>query len=128
MQFAEVADSRCRMCDCGGTVRCLSLSRATVSLQALVRITALATMAGFLPSMTQQIRRPSERGLLYCMANSAFAFYMFSYQVSFLMSRLSETPTSASQNNSLPLPNVGWKSACTTFELQRVEAKSSDRD
>jgi hypothetical protein len=34
-----------------------------------------------LPSMVQQMLQPSPRGLLLGMANSAFAFFMFSYQV-----------------------------------------------
>lgn len=50
-------------------------------LQDLVKIAGLATLVACLPSMLQQLRKPSPKGLLYCMANTASAFYMFSYQV-----------------------------------------------
>ncbi len=40
-----------------------------------------ATLFTALPAMLQQIRRPSKKGLLLCMASSAFAFFLFSYQV-----------------------------------------------
>lgn len=42
---------------------------------------AFITILAALPSMVQQILRPSVPGLLLGMANSAFAFFMFSYQV-----------------------------------------------
>jgi len=48
---------------------------------ALVRLCALATLAAFLPSLAHQVLRPSARGLLYGMANSAWAFFLFSFQV-----------------------------------------------
>jgi len=48
---------------------------------ALVRLCALATLAAFLPSLVHQVLRPSARGLLYGMANSAWAFFLFSFQV-----------------------------------------------
>ena len=39
------------------------------------------SLAAALPSMIHQIKYPSPRGLLLGMANSALAFYLFSYQV-----------------------------------------------
>ncbi|CAL8467236.1 g6772 [Coccomyxa elongata] len=51
------------------------------SQQELVRMCAGATLFTALPAMLQQIRRPSKKGLLLCMASSAFAFFLFSYQV-----------------------------------------------
>jgi len=47
----------------------------------LWRMCAAATLLALLPSAVQQARRPSRRGLLLCMANSAFAFFLLSYQV-----------------------------------------------
>ena len=47
----------------------------------LVRTCTLATLAAFLPSVAHQVARPSRRGLLYGMANSAWAFFLFSFQV-----------------------------------------------
>lgn len=40
-----------------------------------------ATLLGFLPSFIMQIRKPSKKTLPLCMANTAFSFYLFSYQV-----------------------------------------------
>ena len=40
-----------------------------------------ATLFTALPAMLQEIRRPSKKGLLLCMASTAFAFFLFSYQV-----------------------------------------------
>lgn len=39
-----------------------------------------ATISACLPSMLQQIRAPSKRGFLYGLLNSAFSFYLFSFQ------------------------------------------------
>ncbi|GLI67446.1 hypothetical protein VaNZ11_011639 [Volvox africanus] len=59
----------------------------------LLRAAAVTTLAAGAPAMAHQImgrpaqpigggvRSPTRWGLLRCMANSAFAFYMFSYQV-----------------------------------------------
>jgi hypothetical protein len=47
----------------------------------LMRVCATATLAAAAPSMVQQIRAPSRRGLLLALANSGYAFFMFSYQV-----------------------------------------------
>jgi alpha-1,3-glucosyltransferase len=47
----------------------------------LVKVCSVATVLAALPSMVQQMVRPSRAGLLYGMANSAMAFYMLSYQV-----------------------------------------------
>lgn len=57
------------------------MHQSQVSLQALLRITAASTLAGILPSMLHQIWHPSQLGLLYSMCNTAFAFFMLSYQV-----------------------------------------------
>ncbi|GMN63358.1 hypothetical protein TIFTF001_032433 [Ficus carica] len=40
-----------------------------------------ATISACLPSMLQQIRAPSKRGFLFGLLNSAFSFYLFSFQV-----------------------------------------------
>ncbi|KAG1657002.1 hypothetical protein FOA52_012003 [Chlamydomonas sp. UWO 241] len=48
---------------------------------ALVALCAGITVAAAMPAILHQIARPSKQGLLTCMANSAFAFYMFSFQV-----------------------------------------------
>ncbi|XP_059434121.1 probable dolichyl pyrophosphate Man9GlcNAc2 alpha-1,3-glucosyltransferase isoform X2 [Corylus avellana] len=40
-----------------------------------------ATISSCLPSMVQQIWAPSSQGFLYGLLNSAFSFYMFSFQV-----------------------------------------------
>lgn len=47
----------------------------------LMKLTILCTVMAFLPSMAHQIIRPSKKGFIYCLANSSFAFYLFSYQV-----------------------------------------------
>lgn len=47
----------------------------------LVQLCSAATLAAAAPAMTAQIGRPSPRGLLLCLANSAMAFFLFSYQV-----------------------------------------------
>ncbi len=51
-------------------------------MQALVTMCAGASLLAALPSMIHQILSPSPRGLLMGMANSALAFFLFSYQVS----------------------------------------------
>ena len=53
-----------------------------VSLQVLVKLCAAVTLGSCLPAMAQQLLKPSSHGLLRCMACSAFAFFLFSYQVS----------------------------------------------
>lgn len=55
--------------------------KALLPTNNLVRVCAAFTLAAAAPSMAQQIRAPSPQGLLLAMANSAFAFYMFGYQV-----------------------------------------------
>ena len=50
-------------------------------LQVLVRACMGMTLASAAPALLQQLRRPSPRGLLLCMASSAFSFFLFSYQV-----------------------------------------------
>lgn len=49
--------------------------------QALMRIALACTVAAFTPACLHQAARPSRLGFLYCLTNTAFAFYMFSYQV-----------------------------------------------
>lgn len=51
--------------------------------QQLVGVCTLTTALAFLPALVQQVLRPSQRGLLLCMANSAMAFFLFSYMVRF---------------------------------------------
>jgi alpha-1,3-glucosyltransferase len=55
--------------------------KSLASQPALVRAAAGLTLAAAAPAMAQQVADPSPQGLLLCMANSAFAFYMFGYQV-----------------------------------------------
>ena len=50
-------------------------------MQALVKMCAGASLAAALPSMIHQVLSPSPRGLLLGLANSALAFFLFSYQV-----------------------------------------------
>lgn len=47
----------------------------------LMPVCAGITLLAALPSMVQQIRCPSPRGLLLGMANSGLAFFMFGFQV-----------------------------------------------
>lgn len=54
-----------------------------LSQQQLVTVCALTTALAFLPSLVQQVLRPSQRGFLLCMTNSAMAFFLFSYMVRF---------------------------------------------
>ena len=49
--------------------------------QVQVRICTAATLLAALPSMVHQMLRPSKDGLLLAMTNSAFAFFLFSFQV-----------------------------------------------
>ena len=50
-------------------------------VQALVWLCTATTLLAAMPVLVQEVRRPTARGLLVCMASSAFAFYLFSYQV-----------------------------------------------
>lgn len=52
-----------------------------LSQDGLVRLCAAATLAAVAPAMASQIARPTTRGFLLCLANSAMAFFLFSYQV-----------------------------------------------
>lgn len=65
-------------CTTSVAVKWKQLLPNSVLMPACAGITVLVA----LPSMVQQILHPSPRGLLLGMANSAFAFFMFSYQVS----------------------------------------------
>lgn len=47
----------------------------------MMPVCAGITVLAALPSMVQQMRDPSPRGLLLGMANSSLAFFMFSFQV-----------------------------------------------
>lgn len=47
----------------------------------LVPLSMGLVVLGCLPAMVQQIHAPTPRGLLLCMANCAFSFYMLGYQV-----------------------------------------------
>ncbi|KAG2705267.1 hypothetical protein I3760_05G044000 [Carya illinoinensis] len=49
--------------------------------QSLKLLSLGATVSTCLPSMLQQIWAPSNQGFLYGLLNSAFSFYMFSFQV-----------------------------------------------
>lgn len=49
--------------------------------QVLFKLCTAATLGAFLPSVVAEGARPSQPGFLLCMANSAFAFFMFSFQV-----------------------------------------------
>ncbi|KAG6651946.1 probable dolichyl pyrophosphate Man9GlcNAc2 alpha-1,3-glucosyltransferase [Carya illinoinensis] len=49
--------------------------------QSLKLLSLGATVSTCLPSMVQQIRAPSNQGFLYGLLNSAFSFYIFSFQV-----------------------------------------------
>ncbi|KAL9261981.1 putative dolichyl pyrophosphate Man9GlcNAc2 alpha-1,3-glucosyltransferase [Drosera capensis] len=50
-------------------------------LQSLKLLSLSATVISCLPSMIQQISTPSKHGFLYALLNSAFSFYLFSFQV-----------------------------------------------
>ncbi|KAL4458164.1 hypothetical protein ABPG75_013029 [Micractinium tetrahymenae] len=47
----------------------------------LVQLCGAATLAAAAPAMAAQVVRPTPRGFLLCLANSAMAFFLFSYQV-----------------------------------------------
>ena len=49
--------------------------------QALIRLCTVSTVLFAAPVLVKEVLRPTPRGLLVCMASSAFAFYLFSYQV-----------------------------------------------
>jgi alpha-1,3-glucosyltransferase len=40
----------------------------------------VGTLLAATPATWQQIRRPSKEGFVWCMANSAWAFFLFSFQ------------------------------------------------
>ena len=50
-------------------------------VQALIRLCTVSTVLFAAPALVKEVLRPTPRGLLVCMASSAFAFYLFSYQV-----------------------------------------------
>ncbi|XP_028804459.1 probable dolichyl pyrophosphate Man9GlcNAc2 alpha-1,3-glucosyltransferase [Neltuma alba] len=49
--------------------------------QSLKLLSLTATVLTCLPSMTQQIKSPSNKGFLYGLLNSSISFYLFSFQV-----------------------------------------------
>lgn len=55
--------------------------KSLVDQAVLVRVCMGLTLLAAAPSMVQQILWPSPLGLLLAMTNSAFAFFMFGYQV-----------------------------------------------
>ncbi len=59
----------------------LAASEIVVGMQALVRMCATGTLASAAPALLRQMRAPTPKGLLLCMASSAFSFYLFAYQV-----------------------------------------------
>jgi alpha-1,3-glucosyltransferase len=59
----------------------IAAPQSQTPVQELVQLCMGATLLTVLPAMAQQIRSPSRKGLLLCMASSAFSFFLFSYQV-----------------------------------------------
>ena len=59
----------------------LSVLSAGHILQVQIRLCTAVTLAAAVPAMVHQMLCPSTPGLLLCMANSAFAFFLFSFQV-----------------------------------------------
>ncbi|KAF3449630.1 hypothetical protein FNV43_RR10361 [Rhamnella rubrinervis] len=55
------------------------------TIQSLKLLSLSATITTFQPSMVQQIKAPSKQGFLYGLLNSAFSFYLFSFQVGILL-------------------------------------------
>jgi alpha-1,3-glucosyltransferase len=55
--------------------------KARFGQAALARAAAAATLVAAAPAAVHQALRPSRTGFLYCLASSAFAFFLFSYQV-----------------------------------------------
>ncbi|KAK3012534.1 hypothetical protein RJ639_009107 [Escallonia herrerae] len=51
------------------------------TMRSLKLLSLAATVSTCLPSMVQQLRAPSKQGFLYALLNSAFSFYLFSFQV-----------------------------------------------
>ncbi|KAK2986813.1 hypothetical protein RJ640_011038 [Escallonia rubra] len=51
------------------------------TMRSLKLLSLGATVSTCLPSMVQQLRAPSKQGFLYALLNSAFSFYLFSFQV-----------------------------------------------
>ena len=52
-----------------------------LSQRQLVWLCLLCTLGGMLPSTAAQVLRPTNRGLVLCLANTALSFFFFSYQV-----------------------------------------------
>ncbi|PKA58561.1 putative dolichyl pyrophosphate Man9GlcNAc2 alpha-1,3-glucosyltransferase [Apostasia shenzhenica] len=51
------------------------------SIGALKLLSMFATVLAVLPACYQQIKAPSDHAFIYCLLNSSFAFYLFSFQV-----------------------------------------------
>ena len=47
----------------------------------VVPLSTLATLLAFAPSCWMVLRKPTRRAFLYCLANCALSFYLFSFQV-----------------------------------------------
>ena len=56
-------------------------SMSSPSVQALIRLCTASTLIFTLPALVKEALKPTAKGLLTCMACSAFALYLFSYQV-----------------------------------------------
>ncbi|KAF9091793.1 Glucosyltransferase-like protein [Mortierella sp. GBA35] len=55
--------------------------RERFDIQDLVRVSTLATLASFLPSLVHLIAKPTKRGLIYGLINSSLSFFLLSFQV-----------------------------------------------
>lgn len=88
--------------------------------QALVRMALGGTVAAFTPACAHQVVRPSRVGFLYCLTNTAFAFFMFSYQV--------QRPSSLNEQmiDALPCPVCGAAHAATAPDSRVRAANVSD--
>ena len=51
-----------------------------LSVPQSARLALAATLTAMLPSMWQQVHRPSHHGFLLAMLNSSLAFFLFSFQ------------------------------------------------
>ncbi|CAG8632692.1 23893_t:CDS:2 [Cetraspora pellucida] len=55
--------------------------REILSVQALAKVSLITTLLSILPSCIHLGLNPDKRYLIYCLANSSLAFFMFSFQV-----------------------------------------------
>ncbi|CAG8727448.1 12876_t:CDS:2, partial [Racocetra persica] len=68
--------------------------REILSIQALAKISLVTTLLAILPSCIHLGSNPDKRYLIYCLANSSLAFFMFSFQVHEKSILLSALPVS----------------------------------